>query len=96
MTMRPRLPKRRSSSWSARCRRLAWSNVDIHQVTSWPRSSRVVALSPEKLKHIPCVMIASGGRTKVPGLRGVLKGGMCDVIITDEQTAQSILAMEMK
>ena len=39
-------------------------------------------------------MIASGGRTKVPGLRGVLKGGMCDVIITDEQTATSILAME--
>ena len=57
---------------------------------------RVVALSPEKLKDIPCVMIASGGKTKVPGLRGVLKGGMCDVIITDEQTAQSILAMETK
>ena len=39
-------------------------------------------------------MIASGGRTKSAALRGVLKGGMCDVIITDEQTASSILAME--
>ena len=66
------------------------------RVVDHPLNQRVVALSPEKLKHIPCVMIASGGRTKVPGLRGVLKGGMCDVIITDEQTAQSILAMEMK
>ena len=28
------------------------------------------------------------------GLRGVLKGGMCDVIITDEQTASTILAMD--
>ena len=66
------------------------------RVVDHPLNQRVVALSPEKLKDIPCVMIASGGKTKVPGLRGVLKGGMCDVIITDEQTAQSILAMETK
>lgn len=59
-----------------------------------PLNSRVVALSPEKLRDIPCVVIASGGRTKSAALRGVLKGGMCDVIITDEQTAKSILAME--
>ena len=57
------------------------------RVVDHPLNQRVVALSPEKLKDIPCVMIASGGKTKVPGLRGVLKGGMCDVIITDEQTA---------
>ena len=57
-------------------------------------NSRVVALSPEKLKHIPCVVIASGGRTKSAALRGVLKGGMCDVVITDELTAETILAME--
>jgi DNA-binding transcriptional regulator LsrR (DeoR family) len=59
-----------------------------------PLNSRVVALSPEKLKDIPCVMLASGGRTKSQALRGVLKGGMCDVVITDEQTAKTILAME--
>jgi DNA-binding transcriptional regulator LsrR (DeoR family) len=59
-----------------------------------PLNSRVMALSPEKLKHIPCVMIASGGRTKSHALRGVMKGGMCDVVITDEQTAKAILAME--
>jgi DNA-binding transcriptional regulator LsrR (DeoR family) len=59
-----------------------------------PLNARVVALSPEKLKDIPCVMIASGGRTKSAALRGVMKNGMCNVIITDEQTAASILAME--
>jgi DNA-binding transcriptional regulator LsrR (DeoR family) len=59
-----------------------------------PLNSRVVALSPERLRDIPCVMIASGGRTKSAALRGVMKGGMCDVIITDEQTAMTILAME--
>ena len=61
-----------------------------------PLNARVVALSPEKLKEIPCVMIASGGRTKSAALRGVIKGGMCNVVITDEQTAKSILAMERK
>ena len=55
---------------------------------------RVVALSPETLHEISCVVIASGGLAKAEGLRGVLKGGMCDVIITDEKTAEKILAME--
>jgi len=61
-----------------------------------PLNSRVMALPPEKLKQIPCVMIASGGRTKSAALRGVMKGGMCNVVITDEQTAKSVLAMERK
>lgn len=61
-----------------------------------PLNSRVVALSPDKLKNIPCVVIASGGRTKSAALRGVLKNGMCDVVITDELTAKAILAMETK
>jgi DNA-binding transcriptional regulator LsrR (DeoR family) len=61
----------------------------VHQL-----NSRVVALSPEKLRHISCVVIASGGKSKTAALRGVLKGGMCNVLITDEQTAKSILAMD--
>ena len=59
-----------------------------------PLNSRVVALSPSKLRDIPCVMIASGGKAKTPALRGVLKGGMADVVITDEHTAKAVLAME--
>lgn len=59
-----------------------------------PLNRRVVALSPDRLRGIPCVVIASGGKAKVAALRGVLKGGMCDVIITDEQTARMVLAME--
>jgi DNA-binding transcriptional regulator LsrR (DeoR family) len=67
---------------------------DQGRLVDHPLNSRVVALSPERLKDIPCVMIASGGRTKSAALRGVMKGGMCDVVITDEQTAKTILAME--
>ncbi len=65
-------------------------------IVDHPLNSRVVALSPDKLRNIPCVVIASGGRTKSAALRGVLKGGMCDVVITDEVTAKAILAMEEK
>jgi DNA-binding transcriptional regulator LsrR (DeoR family) len=67
---------------------------DQGRLVDHPLNSRVVALSPERLKDIPCVMIASGGRTKSQALRGVMKGGMCDVVITDEQTAKTILATE--
>ena len=59
-----------------------------------PLNSRVVALPPDKLRGIPCVVIASGGRAKAEALRGALKGGMCNVIVTDEQTARAILAMD--
>ncbi len=69
---------------------------DEGRLVDHPLNSRVVALSPEKLRDIPCVVIASGGRSKTAALRGVLKGGMCDVLITDEQTAKAILAMEAK
>jgi DNA-binding transcriptional regulator LsrR (DeoR family) len=59
-----------------------------------PLNSRVVAISHEQLLKIPCVMIASGGKLKTPALRGVLKGGIADVVITDEETAKAVLRME--
>ena len=60
-----------------------------------PLNSRVVALSPEKLRGIPCVIIASGGTAKVAALIGVLSGGMTDVLVTDELTAKGILTQSM-
>lgn len=60
-----------------------------------PLNSRVVALSPEKLRGIPCVIVASGGKAKVAPLTGILKGGMADVLITDELTAKGILAQSV-
>ena len=60
-----------------------------------PLNSRVVALSPQKLQDIPCVILASGGRAKVAGLLGALRGRMADVLITDELTAKGILAQNL-
>lgn len=66
------------------------------ELVDHPMNSRVVALSPDKLRGIPCVVIASGGKNKTAALRAVLKGGMADVLITDELTAKTILALEAK
>jgi DNA-binding transcriptional regulator LsrR (DeoR family) len=52
---------------------------------------RVVGLSPADLQDIPCVMLASGGKSKVPALHGTLAGGLVDVLVTDEETAAGIL-----
>ena len=70
-----------------------WINAE-GQLVDHPLNARAMALPPDKLKSIPCVAIASGGRTKAQVLRGVLKGGMCSVLITDEQAARAVLAMD--
>jgi DNA-binding transcriptional regulator LsrR (DeoR family) len=59
-----------------------------------PLNSRVVAISHEQLQRIPCVIVASGGFAKTQALRGVLKGRIAGVVITDEETARAVLAME--
>jgi DNA-binding transcriptional regulator LsrR (DeoR family) len=61
------------------------------KIVDHPINRRVVALSPEKLKGIPCVILASGGNNKVPVLSGALKAGFVDVLVTDEYSAQQIL-----
>jgi DNA-binding transcriptional regulator LsrR (DeoR family) len=69
---------------------------DCGRVVDHPLNSRVVALAPGKLSNIRCVVVASGGRAKTAVIRGALKGAMCNVLITDEQTAAAVLAMEAR
>jgi DNA-binding transcriptional regulator LsrR (DeoR family) len=66
------------------------------RLVNHPLNSRVVAISHEQLLKCPCVMVASGGKAKTAALRGVLKGGIASVVITDEETAKAVLAMEPK
>lgn len=61
------------------------------QVVDHPLNRRVIALRPEDLRDIPCVIVASGGRDKVGALHGALVAAYVDVLITDEETAQAIL-----
>ena len=51
----------------------------------------MIALSPEDLRPIETVIVASGGMDKVPALRATLRLGVVDVLVTDENAAAGIL-----
>jgi DNA-binding transcriptional regulator LsrR (DeoR family) len=57
-----------------------------------PLNRRVIALSPEDLRPIPKVILASGGPDKVPAIRAALTLGIVDTIVTDERSATAVLA----
>lgn len=56
-----------------------------------PLNRRVIGLAPSDLAQAKCVIVASGGRNKVRALRGALEAGCAGVLVTDEQTAQSLV-----
>ncbi|TPJ88097.1 hypothetical protein FJ434_11430 [Mesorhizobium sp. B2-5-13] len=68
-----------------------WIDAD-GQLVNHPLNHRVIGLAPESLRDIDTVILPSGGLDKVPVLRAVLRLGVVDVLITDEQTAAAILA----
>lgn len=57
-----------------------------------PVNRRVVALGLDDLRRVAKVVLVSGGPAKLPALRAVLGGGYARVLITDETTAEGLLA----
>lgn len=53
---------------------------------------RVIGVSLEQLKQIPRVVGVAGGPQKEAVIRGALLGGYVDVLITDQGTAERLLA----
>ena len=71
--------------------------IDIEgRIVDHPLNSRVVALDPRRLPHIPCVMLASGGKAKAEAVLGALNGAMVHVAVTDAQTARLVLSRAEK
>ncbi|MCR4406349.1 MAG: sugar-binding transcriptional regulator [Anaerolineae bacterium] len=52
----------------------------------------IVSISLEQLRALDGVIGVAGGPEKVPAILGALRGGYLNVLITDEITAQTILA----
>ena len=52
---------------------------------------RVIGIDLDQLKKIPRVIGVAGGTKKVEALRGALRGGFLNVLITDKATAESLL-----
>ena len=54
-------------------------------------NERVVGLSLERLRSIPCVVGVAGGAWKVQAVLGALRGRLVHVLVTDRATAESLL-----
>ncbi len=53
---------------------------------------RILGLTLEDLSKVATVIAVAGGEEKVTAIKGALKTGFIDVLITDDGTAQSILS----
>jgi DNA-binding transcriptional regulator LsrR (DeoR family) len=56
--------------------------------------SRVIGLNLEEICRIGRVIGIAGGATKIKAIHGALNGKLIDVLVTDQQTAQEVLAFE--
>jgi DNA-binding transcriptional regulator LsrR (DeoR family) len=56
-----------------------------------PIEKRVVGMSLEQLKQVRRAVGIAGGRRKVEAIRGALKGGLINILITDRFTAMRLL-----
>ncbi|GCF94395.1 DeoR family transcriptional regulator [Enterococcus florum] len=54
-------------------------------------NERVLAINLDDLKKIPLRIGVSGGKEKSEGIRAALRGGLVNVLITDEETAKKLL-----
>lgn len=52
---------------------------------------RVMGISPEALRSIPRRIAVAGGSSKVAAIRGALRGGWVNVLITDVDTARALV-----
>ena len=62
------------------------------QLVDHPLNRRVIGLAPDALRNVRTVILASGGLDKVTILRAALRHGSIGMLVTDERTAEAILA----
>ncbi len=57
-----------------------------------PVNNRVIGIELDDLRAIPNVILAAGGRHKVPIIRAALAAGWTNTLVTDEDTASLLLS----
>jgi DNA-binding transcriptional regulator LsrR (DeoR family) len=59
-------------------------------------NNRVIGLTLEEIRRVPLVIGVAGGDRKIEAIRGLLKGGGLDVLVTDDVVARTIREREEK
>jgi DNA-binding transcriptional regulator LsrR (DeoR family) len=63
-----------------------WVDED-GEIVDHPINRRVLALPPGDLRQIPSVILVTGGAERYQVIRGVLRKGLVDILVTDETAA---------
>lgn len=61
-----------------------------------PITQRIVGIQAYVLRRIPFVLGVAAGDTKVPAILGAVRAGLVNVLVTDDITAQQVLALDQK
>lgn len=61
------------------------------QAVPTPLDDRIVGVDLETLAAVDCVVGVAGGVAKVEAIQAAVRGGIVDVLITDDQTARALL-----
>lgn len=56
-----------------------------------PLHDRVIGMTLEELSKVDRVIALAGGRSKTEAIRGALRTGVIDLLITDRFTAERLL-----
>lgn len=56
-----------------------------------PIAARMISPDLDHLRRVPRLVLAAGGKQKVPITRSAIRAGLCHVLITDEDAAQDLL-----
>lgn len=70
---------------------LRFFNAEGRMVAS-PLDQRVVGITPKEMRAVPRTIAVAGGGRKFSAIRGALRGGWMDVLVTDLQTAERLEA----
>lgn len=62
------------------------------RIVSAATSARRIGLGLDQLREMPNVVVVAGGRHKAEAVLGAIRGGFVKVLVTDENTAEELLA----
>jgi len=57
----------------------------------WEGESRLIAVTPDQLRATPLVIGVAVSTRKVPAIRGAVRAGLVNALVTDVRTAQAVL-----
>lgn len=63
------------------------------RIISNPLAARTIGIEPARFVHSPKRIVAAAGQRKAESIRALLRGGHCNILITDEPTADAILEL---